>query len=210
MSAYPHAEFLTSANKPSQFVPDEGGEVAFAGRSNSGKSSAINAILGRRGLARTSKTPGRTQLVNFFSVGGNLRVTDLPGYGFARVPEAVRQHWGKLMDSYFLRRQSLAGLFIVMDVRRPLTEFDQGMLNWAREAGCPVHILLTKADKLSRGAGAAALLTVRKAVGDAATVQLFSALKGTGVDEARAVLDGLLGRAAAAQGGPELPSETGG
>ena len=191
MSAYPHAEFLTSANKPAQFVPDAGSEVAFAGRSNSGKSSAINAILGRRGLARTSKTPGRTQLVNFFSVGENLRVTDLPGYGYARVPEAVRQHWGKLMDSYFLRRQSLAGLFIVMDVRRPLTDFDQGMLDWAREAGCPVHILLTKTDKLSRGAGAAVLLSVRKAVGDAATVQLFSALKGTGVEEARSILEGL-------------------
>jgi GTP-binding protein len=192
MSAYPHAEFLTSANRPVQFVPDEGREVAFAGRSNSGKSSAINAILGRRGLARTSRTPGRTQLVNFFSVGENLRVTDLPGYGYARVPEAVRQHWGKLMDSYFLRRRSLAGLFVVMDVRRPLTDFDQGMLDWARQAGCPVHILLTKADKLSRGAGAAALLSVRKAVGDAATVQLFSALKGTGVEEARSMLEGLL------------------
>lgn len=192
MSAYPTAEFLTSANKPAQFVPDVGREVAFAGRSNSGKSSAINAILGRRGLARTSKTPGRTQLVNFFSVGENLRVTDLPGYGYARVPDAVRQHWGKLMDSYFLHRQSLAGLFIVMDIRHPLTDFDQGMLNWAREGGCPAHILLTKADKLSRGAAASALLGVRKAVGDAATVQLFSALKGTGVEDARIVLDGLL------------------
>jgi GTP-binding protein len=195
MSAYPDAQFLTSANKPAQFLPDEGAEVAFAGRSNSGKSSAINAILGRRGLARTSKTPGRTQLVNFFGVGENVRVTDLPGYGYAKVPEAVRLHWGKLMDTYFLRRQSLAGLFIVMDARRPLTDFDQGMLNWARQAGCPVHILLTKADKLSRGAGAAALLGVRRTVGDAATVQLFSALKGTGVDAAREVLDALLGGA---------------
>lgn len=192
MSAYPIAEFLTSANKPAQFVPDEGSEVAFAGRSNSGKSSAINAILGRRGLARTSKTPGRTQLVNFFSVGENVRVTDLPGYGYARVPEPVRQHWGKLMDAYFRHRQSLAGLFIVMDVRRPLTDFDQGMLAWAGAAGCPVHILLTKADKLSRGAGGAALLAVRKAVGDAATAQLFSALKGTGVEAARETLDALL------------------
>lgn len=192
MSAYPIAEFLTSANKPSQFVADMGAEVAFAGRSNSGKSSAINAILARRGLARTSKTPGRTQLVNFFAVGENLRVTDLPGYGFARVPEAVREHWGKLMDAYFRQRQSLAGLFIVMDVRRPLTEFDQGMLGWAAQAGCPVHILLTKADKLSRGAGSAELLRVRKAVGDTATAQLFSALKGTGLEEARLRLDAML------------------
>jgi GTP-binding protein len=162
MSAYPIAEFLTSANKPSQFVPDQGAEVAFAGRSNAGKSSAINAILGRRGLARTSKTPGRTQLVNFFSVGEGVRVTDLPGYGYARVPDEVRAHWGKLMDSYFRQRQSLSGLFIVMDARRPLTDFDQGMLGWAAQAGCPVHILLTKADKLSRGAASAALHSVRR------------------------------------------------
>jgi len=192
MSAYPDVHFLTSANKPSQFVPDQGSEVAFAGRSNAGKSSAINAILARRGLARTSKTPGRTQLVNFFAIGEGLRVTDLPGYGYARVPEAVRRHWGKLMDDYFRHRESLAGLFIVMDARRPLTDFDQGMLDWAAQAGCPVHILLTKADKLSRGAGAATLLSVRKAIGDAATVQLFSALKGTGVAQAQEVLGRLL------------------
>jgi len=193
MTAYSDVEFLTSANTVAQFVPDDGAEVAFAGRSNSGKSSAINAILARRGLARTSKTPGRTQLVNFFSVGEQLRVTDLPGYGYARVPDAVRRHWGKLMDAYFRHRQSLAGLFIVMDVRRPLTDFDQGMLGWAAAAGCPAHILLTKADKLSRGAASAALLSVRKQVGDTATVQLFSALKGTGVETARARLDTLLG-----------------
>jgi GTP-binding protein len=197
MSAYPQVEFLTSANHPSQFVADEGAEVAFAGRSNSGKSSAINAILARKGLARTSKTPGRTQLVNFFAIGENLRVTDLPGYGYAKVPTAVRQHWGKLMDGYFLRRQSLAGLFIMMDARRPLTDFDQGMLGWAKEAGCPVHILLTKADKLSRGAASAELLRVRKVVGDLATAQLFSALKGTGLEEARARLDAMLAARAA-------------
>jgi GTP-binding protein len=196
MSAYPEARFLTSASKPAQFVADEGSEVAFAGRSNSGKSSAINAILGRKGLARTSKTPGRTQLVNFFWLAENLRVTDLPGYGYARVPEALRQHWGKLMDAYFRERQSLAGLFLVMDARRPLTDFDQKMLHWARHSGCPVHLLLSKADKLSRGAGAAALLTVQKAVGEAASAQLFSALKGSGVETARAVLEAQLsGRA---------------
>ncbi len=193
MSAYPDVQFLTSANKRSQFVPDEGREVAFAGRSNAGKSSAINAILARRGLARTSKTPGRTQLVNFFALGAGLRVTDLPGYGYAKVPEAVRRHWGTLMDDYFHHRESLAGLFIVMDARRPLTEFDQGMLRWARAADCPVHLLLTKADKLSRGAAASTLLAVRREVGDAASAQLFSALKGTGLEQAREVLDGFLG-----------------
>lgn len=199
MSAYPDTSFLTSANKASQFVPDAGVEVAFAGRSNAGKSSAINAILARRGLARTSKTPGRTQLVNFFSVGGDRRITDLPGYGYARVPEAVRRHWGMLMDDYFRARASLAGLFIVMDARRPLTDFDQDMLAWAEAAGCPAHILLTKADKLSRGAGAATLLSVRKRLGEVATVQLFSALKGTGVEEARGVLDALLASAPAGE-----------
>jgi GTP-binding protein len=203
MSAYPIAEFLTSANKPSQFVPDRGAEVAFAGRSNAGKSSAINAILGRRGLARTSKTPGRTQLVNFFSVGEGVRVTDLPGYGYARVPDEVRAHWGKLMDSYFRQRQSLSGLFIVMDARRPLTDFDQGMLGWAAQAGCPVHILLTKADKLSRGAASAALHSVRRALAEGATVQLFSALKGTGVEEARKMLDAFLAAAGELRNDPE-------
>ena len=210
MSAYPIAEFLTSANKASQFVPDAGAEVAFAGRSNAGKSSAINAILGRRGLARTSKTPGRTQLVNFFSVGEGLRVTDLPGYGYASVPDAVRAHWGKLMDAYFQGRQSLAGLFIVMDVRRPLTDFDQGMLGWAAAAGCPTHILLTKADKLSRGAGSAALHSVRRTLGGAATVQLFSALKGTGVEEARTVLDAFLRGPADADDGEKVPEKSAG
>ncbi len=193
MSAYPDAQFLTSANKRSQFVPDDGREVAFAGRSNAGKSSAINAILGRRGLARTSKTPGRTQLVNFFGLAEGVRITDLPGYGYAKVPEAVRRHWGNLMDDYFHQRESLTGLFIVMDARRPLTEFDQGMLGWARAAGCPVHLLLTKADKLSRGAAASTLLGVRREVGDAASAQLFSALKGTGLEQAREVLDRFLG-----------------
>lgn len=192
MSAYPDARFIASAHNPSQFVADVGREVAFAGRSNSGKSSALNAILGRRSLARTSKTPGRTQLVNFFAIGEELRVTDLPGYGYARVPEAVRQHWGRLMDAYFRQRRSLGGLFLVMDVRHPLSEFDRGMLDWAQAAGCPVHVLLTKADKLSRGAGAAALLAVAKTLGDTATVQLFSALKGTGVEAARETLDTLL------------------
>ena len=189
VSTYPHAEFLTSANRADQFLPDDGLEVAFAGRSNAGKSSALNAITGRKALARTSKTPGRTQLVNFFSLGEGARLVDLPGYGYAKVPEAIRRHWRTLMESYFVSRRSLAGLVLVMDCRHPMTDFDQQMLGWTTSNGCRVHILLTKADKLSRGAAAATLLKVRKQVGDSATVQLFSATKKTGLEEARAALD---------------------
>ena len=192
MSHYPEAAFLTSANKASQFVADSGSEVAFAGRSNAGKSSAINAIVNRRQFARTSKTPGRTQLVNFFSLSDDRRLVDLPGYGFAKVSESMRSHWGELLTDYFRSRESLAGLILVVDVRRELTDFDWQMMGFAEDVGLPVHILLTKADKLKRGQAANALLAVRKAVGDRATVQLFSALKRTGEDEARDVLDRFL------------------
>ena len=177
--------YLKSANDPSGFPPDSGREVAFAGRSNAGKSSAINTVTNRRGLARTSKTPGRTQLVNFFDMGEDRRLVDLPGYGFARVPDRVRAHWRGLMQAYFDSRQSLAGLILVVDIRRPLTDFDKQMLAWAVAVGCPAHMLLTKADKLSRGAGAASLQKVRRFIGDQATAQVFSALKGTGADQAR-------------------------
>ncbi len=189
MSTYPHTEFLTSANRSDQFLPDEGQEVAFAGRSNAGKSSALNAITGRKGLARTSKTPGRTQLVNFFALDHERRLVDLPGYGYAKVPEAIRRHWRTLMESYFVGRRSLAGLVLVMDCRHPLTDFDRQMLEWTTANGCMVHILLTKADKLSRGAAAGTLLKVRKQVGESATVQLFSATKKMGLEEARAALE---------------------
>jgi GTP-binding protein len=192
MSAYASARFLTSANRPGQFVADEGREVAFAGRSNAGKSSAINAITGRRALARTSKTPGRTQLINFFALDDDRRLVDLPGYGFARVPEAMRAHWRHLMEAYFRQRRSLAGLFVVMDCRRPLTEYDRQMLAWAEHAGCPGYVLLTKADKLSRGKASAALHATEKALGPTIGVQLFSALKGTGVEAARRALGTLL------------------
>jgi GTP-binding protein len=192
MSAYPDAHFPSSAHRPAQFLPDHGLEVAFAGRSNAGKSSAINAILGRRALARTSKTPGRTQLVNFFSVGEGRRITDLPGYGYAQVPEAMRRHWGELMDRYFRMRRSLVGLFLVLDVRRPLTDYDRRMIDWAGAAGCPLQVLLTKADKLSRGRGTTTARAVRKELGAAAGVLLFSATAGTGVAEAREVLDAWL------------------
>ena len=192
MSQYPHAKFLLSANAPGQFVADRGAEVAVAGRSNAGKSSAINVIVNRRGFARVSKTPGRTQLVNFFELEAGRRLVDLPGYGFARVTEATRRHWGELMQAYFASRQSLAGLFIVVDVRRGIADFDRQMLELAGSQSIPVHILLTKADKLKRGQAAKALLEARRALHSHATVQLFSAPKRQGVEEARRQLDAFL------------------
>jgi len=192
MSEYPEARFMKSANAAKQFVPDTGAEVAVAGRSNSGKSSAINVIVNRRQFARTSKTPGRTQLVNFFELRNEQRLVDLPGYGFARVAEAVRRHWGELLAEYFETRQSLAGLILIVDIRRQLTEFDRRMLAFAETVDLPVHILLTKADKLKKGQAATALLEVRKELGVRATVQQFSALKRHGEQEARGVLERFL------------------
>ncbi|UCC14348.1 MAG: YihA family ribosome biogenesis GTP-binding protein [Gammaproteobacteria bacterium] len=202
MSAYSEARYLTSANKARQFVDDEGREVAFAGRSNAGKSSAINAITGRRSLARTSKTPGRTQLVNFFALEPGLRLVDLPGYGFAKVPEAMRRHWRGLMEAYFSSRATLSGLFVVMDCRRPMTDGDRQMLEWAVAARCPAHVLLTKADKLSRGKASAVLHATRRELTGVATVQLFSATKRLGVAEARDTLNGMLGVATDKKKGP--------
>ena len=192
MSVFSEASFLTSANKAAQFLPDEGREVAFAGRSNAGKSSAINAITGRRSLARTSKTPGRTQLINFFALDADRRLVDLPGYGFAKVPLAMRRHWRQLLEDYFSGRQALSGLFVIMDCRRPMTDVDQQMLALADAVACPVHVVLTKADKLSRGKAAAALQATRKSLINRASVQLFSALNGQGIDEARTMLETML------------------
>jgi GTP-binding protein len=194
MSQYPDAKFILSADAPSQFVPDKGSEVAVAGRSNAGKSSAINVIVNRRQFARTSKTPGRTQLVNFFELGPGRRLVDLPGYGFARVSARVRRHWGRLLQDYFEQRESLHGLLLIVDIRRRLTDFDQQMLAFADSVSLPVHVLLTKADKLKRGQAATALLEVRKALGDRATAQLFSAHDRRGEDEARAMLEQFLGQ----------------
>ena len=192
MSAFPHVRFVTSAHQPRQFPPDVGAEVAVAGRSNAGKSSAINTIVQRKGLAKTSKTPGATRLINFFELEAGRRLVDLPGYGFAAVPGQVRQHWGALIESYFGNRASLRGAIVVMDVRHPLTEHDQAMLALAGRQAVPVHVLLTKADKLGRGAGHQALAAVRKAVGQGVTVQLFSALNGDGVADARNALRRML------------------
>ncbi|MBN8280530.1 MAG: YihA family ribosome biogenesis GTP-binding protein [Gammaproteobacteria bacterium] len=194
MPPFPEARFITSAARAAQFLPDEGAEVAFAGRSNAGKSSAINAIVGRRDFARTSKTPGRTQLVNFFALAPDQRLVDLPGYGYAKVSKAMREEWRELLGDYFAGRECLAGLMIVVDSRRGLGDFDLQMLDWGRELRCDLHVLLTKADKLSRIESAAVLGATREAlVDDRATVQLFSAVTRAGVDEARAALDRMLG-----------------
>jgi GTP-binding protein len=188
MSQFPQARFILSANAPEQFMPDTGAEVAVAGRSNAGKSSAINVIVNRRQFARTSKTPGRTQLVNFFELADKQRLVDLPGYGYAKVAEAVQRHWGELLEQYFESRHSLRGLLLVVDIRRQLKDFDRQMLAFAGSVDLPTHILLTKSDKLKRGQAATALLQVRKELGDSATVQLFSALNKSGADQAREVL----------------------
>jgi GTP-binding protein len=192
MSQYPLASFIKSADAPDQFVPDEGAEVAFAGRSNAGKSSAINVIVNRRQFARTSKTPGRTRLVNFFTLRDEARLVDLPGYGFAKVASSMRNHWAELMAEYFEIRASLKGMFLIVDIRRQLTNFDKEMLAFAESVGLPVHVLLTKSDKLKRGQAANALLKVRREVGDVATVQQFSALNRQGEDEALARLEEFL------------------
>jgi GTP-binding protein len=194
MAVYTQVRFVTSANKLGQLPPDQGVEVAVAGRSNAGKSSAINAITQRKGLARTSKSPGATRLLNFFELNPGRRMVDLPGYGFAKVSGDMRAHWGTLLQGYFAKRESLRGTIVVMDVRHPLTEHDASMLELASGRGLPVHILLTKSDKLGRGAAANALQAVRRKLprDGGVTVQLFSAHAGTGVHEARAALEKLL------------------
>lgn len=196
MSAFPHVRFLTSAHQARQFPPDSGAEVAVAGRSNAGKSSAINAIVQRKGLAKTSKAPGATRLINFFELEPGRRLVDLPGYGFAAVPGEMRRHWGALIEAYFRGRECLRGSIVVMDVRHPLTDYDRTMLEMAGTRSMPVHVVLTKADKLGRGAGRQAMLAVQKAVGPGTTVQLLSALSGEGVAEARGALLRLLAASA--------------
>jgi GTP-binding protein len=186
-SAFAQAQFLLSCARLEQLPATGLPDIAFAGRSNAGKSSALNKITRQNSLARVSKTPGRTQLLNFFQMPGAYLV-DLPGYGYAKVPEKVKREWGILVGGYLSSRQSLAGLVIVMDVRHPLTDYDHQILNWALGAGRRVHVLLTKADKLSRGAAGNTLQAVRRQLGETATVQLFSSLKGDGVDAARETL----------------------
>ena len=181
---------MLSVNNFGQLPEDTGKEVAFAGRSNVGKSSVINTITGNHQLARTSKTPGRTQQLNYFGLAGQNRLVDLPGYGYAKVSQHVQQHWGKLLDRYFQERKSLVGLVLVMDIRHPLKAYDTQMLEWCDSASLPVHILLNKSDKLSRGAAKICLQTISQQIkyGNVQS-QLFSALKRTGLEQARLVLD---------------------
>lgn len=194
INPFRQASFLTSANEPRQLPADAGAEIAFAGRSNAGKSSALNAICDQSGLARTSKTPGRTQLLNVFVLDEARRLIDLPGYGYAKVPTMMREHWRHMIDTYLRERESLRGVVLIIDSRHPLKEFDQQMLGFCRDIDLACHILLTKSDKLGRGEAARTLAAVRKQCttqGWPATAQSFSALAKTGLDEARAVLIGL-------------------
>jgi len=191
-----NAVFLKSAPTLAQCPPEAGYEVAFAGRSNSGKSSAINTLTNQKKLARTSKTPGRTQLINFFSMDDDVKLVDLPGYGYAQVPEAVKKKWQAHMSEYLEKRVCLQGLILVMDIRHPLKPFDIMMLEWSTHNQMPVHILLSKADKLKKGPAKNSLLKVQKeikAYGTHISAQIFSSLKRTGTEQAHEVLGQWLG-----------------
>lgn len=193
---YRQARFLISAGKSHQF-PASGHEIAFAGRSNAGKSSAINTLCDNKGLARTSKTPGRTRLVNFFAINDDYRLVDLPGYGFAKVPLEMKREWEKLMTEYLSQQAALSGLVVIMDIRHPLNDTDWQMLQWCQHYGLPAHVLLTKADKIKKGPQQASKLKVMKLLkqeGIDASVQIFSALNKTGLDQLVNRLDSWFGR----------------
>lgn len=188
-----HAEFYTTVNQLQDLPPATGIEVAFAGRSNAGKSSAINTLVGRGRFAFVSKMPGRTQHINFFKLAEGRFMVDLPGYGYAQVPQAIREHWVHLLSAYLKTRQSLYGMILIMDIRHPLTKLDLQMLDWFGQTGKPVHILLTKADKLSKTRVRETLNEVRLflSVNYAhCTAQTFSSLKAEGVEEASQLLQG--------------------
>ncbi len=192
INPYRSAEFLLSVNNWSQLPHDNAIEVAFAGRSNAGKSSAINTIANIKNLCRTSKTPGRTQMINYFSIDPQHHLVDLPGYGYAKVPLKIKQHWQTLLERYLIERASLKGVMMIMDVRRPLTQYDTLMLQWCRKANMPAHILLTKSDKFKHGAAKNELLKVQRTLQAEypdTSAQLFSSLKKTGVGEAREKLN---------------------
>ena len=182
--------FIKSAAAPKDFPDDNGREVAFVGRSNSGKSTALNLLAGVRKLARVSKTPGRTQLVNFFGVGDHRRLVDLPGYGFARVSPGTQDRWRDLIEAYLTTRRSLVGVIVTLDIRRGITELDDTLLRWLEPMGLRVGLLLTKADKLGHGAGVAREREIGSLVGRGVELTRFSALDRTGVDVARSWIDG--------------------
>ena len=189
---YQNTHFITSAPDIRHLPEDEGIEIAFAGRSNAGKSSSLNRLTNQKSLAKTSKTPGRTQLINLFKVADNCHIVDLPGYGFAQVPLEMKQKWQKSLGEYLQKRQCLKGLVVLMDIRHPLKDLDQQLIIWAVECGIPVQVLLTKADKLKSGARKAQLLEVRQKAtefGGEVNVDLFSSLSGIGVDILRNKLD---------------------
>ncbi|NNK38254.1 MAG: YihA family ribosome biogenesis GTP-binding protein [Xanthomonadales bacterium] len=172
---YRAAVYATSAHRLDQLPEDSGYEVAFAGRSNAGKSSAINALTDQKSLARTSKTPGRTQQIVIFDIDDDRRIADLPGYGYAKVPEKLKAHWRHVMQRYFDSRRSLRGVVLVMDARHPMRPFDEQMLAWCSACGVPCHVLLTKADKLKRGPAQSTLLQARRRLPEIASAQVFSA-----------------------------------
>ncbi|MGC4029076.1 MAG: ribosome biogenesis GTP-binding protein YihA/YsxC [Steroidobacteraceae bacterium] len=204
MSQWPQLQFLTSVSRPAQFPPDQGREVAVAGRSNAGKSSAINALLARKNLARTSRTPGRTQLFNYFELAPGRRLVDLPGYGHAEVRAATRDSWGPMGEA-LRQRQSLCGLLLVVDSRRGVGDMDLALLDWAGLSQEGVHVLLSKADKLARSAAMQCLREAQGRLEGRATCQLFSSLKGDGLDAGRAVLKRWM--SAAAEGGGGKPDK---
>jgi GTP-binding protein len=193
VSLFPNVRFMLSAAQAAQFPADRGAEVAFAGRSNSGKSSAINIIVQRHGLARVSRTPGRTRLLNFFEIGPEQRIVDLPGYGYAAAPEAERRTWGPMIGA-LRERQSLRGLVLIVDSRRGVAPEDENLIAWARDAGreesnpMRVHVLLSKSDKLTRNEANKVLREARGVLGESASAQLFSALDKVGIEEAQKVL----------------------
>ncbi len=195
VSAFPQARFLTSAAKPGDFPPEAGPELAFAGRSNVGKSSAINALAGRKRLAFFSKTPGRTQTINFYDLGDQARLADLPGYGYASAPKSLRASWDTLIGGYLAGRRSLSAVVVLMDARRPLTVNDRQFLEWLRPVQASRLVLLSKSDKLSRAERAKTLASTRTALdssGMTSVVMLFSSKSAEGVEEARALLEGWL------------------
>jgi GTP-binding protein len=194
---YRSARYVISAHQLRQLPDDSGYEVAFAGRSNAGKSSAINTLTEQKSLARTSKTPGRTQQIVIFELDPERRIADLPGYGYAKVPEKLRVHWQHVLQIYFETRRSLRGVVLLVDIRHPLKPYDEQMLAWCSAAGLPCHVVLTKADKLKRGPAQAALLKVRKSLPEGATAQVFSARTRDGMDSLIRCLDEWYGLAQA-------------